>query len=254
MVRKKFIFVFLLAVSIAVSGHGQIRSSSQTLQRPDKNKLRDEIETINRQVEALKNAIQEDLKYYKQNPIYGDAKVRNLAVRDLNAEIEKLKCRADSLSLDLAELEEALQMTDKILRDYYEKDIDSLYELSNMRSLQIHKQMLEGEPPQIMNDLEILFACLDLLENECDETKIAGGLEQLEKVRECYTKKYIRALLIWQKTIAGEVNHWLQGDDHSWFALALFRGKLYEDYGVNLDIDYPYLASEVRKVLVPVSQ
>ena len=246
----KKIFLLSIALSIVAVGYAQNpkqpqKSKELTEQIADINK---QIANINKLKEDLKKDIDTEYEKYKtpDNIIYTDKKQQENAFAELDKEKDSLRIRITELNHDIDSLKEGYKAVDKI-REYYERDsIDALFVHADLMTLHIHKEILAKDCPKVMDDLQTLLECADLLTKGYEQDKNSSGRKKLEDVRQCDTKDNLDALLCAQKDITDEVESWIKKDEeHTLYSMAVFLNNLYINYGVSLDVEFPYLYGKV---------
>lgn len=265
--------VLLLALGIAASGYAQNPSKFLFPQKHEKsqnmlnlkNKKNDEhpkkhaethaaavppiydwaqcrIDDINQQIYSLRNEIDKEYQKY-------------ITQDSLLAQIES---ETDSLRIDTVPPPAQTKAVKKKVRHkeintgrlsayYNTNSIDTLFAHADLESLKFHKQMLGEGYPKVMDTLQLLLECRQLLSQEFDADKNTAGLKKLESVQKCGAKTRLERLLQYYKDVTDEVNYWVSNEVHTLYSMTMFFDALYNGYTVFLDKDFPYLDSKVQE-------
>lgn len=263
MTMKK-IFVLFIAINVGTLGYAQEskRNDSQLMQKSGhgnpqqkSGNLTWRIVDINHQIDSLKNEIHEEYQKYSNQKLYTDEKFRNTDFAELETEKEVLRTRIIELNHDIDSRKKECQSVDRIWEYYENGNIDTLFAHADTLSLQIHKKIFGKGYPKVMDDIQTLLECADLLTKEYKEGQNSFGLQNLRGVQQCETKEYLDGLLSVQKDITDEVNSWIRDEEHTLYSMVMFRNYLYNNYGISLDVDFPYLFGKViEKVEQPTTK
>lgn len=134
------------------------------------------------------------------------------------------------------------------LRIYYQNGkIDQLYAHADLKSLSTHIMILGKDHPKVMDDLEILLRCSELLQKEYNAKDNEQFLAQLNEVPDCATKESLQYLLARQNEVTERVENWIKEDKkHILFGMWDLCNEINEVYSVSFDEQYPYLSQKVR--------
>lgn len=235
----KKIVLLLIIINIVSLGYAQ-------------ESLIERISDINQKIDCLKKDIQGKYQEFCDQKLYTDEKTRNAAFDELEKEKEALQIQIKKLNHDIDSLKEEYQAIDKI-REYYESyDIDSLFIHANPIVLNTHKKIFgDGYPKviKVIDDLQILLECADLLKGGYDEAKNSSEREKLKGVQDCKAKEHLDILLSEQKDITDEVNSWIKEEKHTIYSMMTFQREMHSAYGISLDTDFPYLYGKIVEKL-----
>lgn len=268
--------VLLLALGIAASGYAQnpskflfppMHEKSQNMLNP-KNKKNDEhpkkhaethaaavpsiydwaqrrINDINQQIDSLRNEIDKEYqKYITQDSLLAQIESETDSLRidtvppPAQTKVVKKKVRHKEIDID----------TGRLSAYYNTNSIDTLFAHADLESLKFHKQMLGEGYPKVMDTLQLLLECRQLLSQKFDAGKNSAGLRQLESVQDCGTKARLEKLLHYYKDLTDEVDYWVRKEAHTLYSMTVFYNRLNEYYGddIILNTDFPYLDKIVR--------
>ena len=207
------------------------------------------ISDINQKIDGLKNDIQEKHQEFRKQKLYTDKKTRDAIFDKLEKQKEGLQSQIKGLSAETDSLKKGLEVVDK-LREYYEtNNIDSLFIHADPLSLQTHRTILGEDYPKVINDLQILLECADLLRSGYDKVKNSSKREVLKSVQNCKTKEHLDILLSEQKDLTDEVNNWMKVEKHTIYSMVTFQREMHSAYGISLDADFPYLYRKIVEKL-----
>lgn len=247
-----------IAIYVVVSGYAQthkqsnpqrqqVSAKSVVMQRPKS--LIKRIADINHQIDSLNNDIHREYQGFNEQKFYTDTKLRKDSLANLEREKEALQKMIDENKAMVTSLEKEYQAVDSIL-EYYEKgNIDTLYAHVDLMTLHIHKKIFGESYPRVMDDLQILLECAALFDKEYDEEQNKTCIQNLNDVRQCDTKDLLEGFLLVHKDVADEVNSWIKDEEHTLYSMVMFRRYLYNNYGVTLDADFPYLSAKVVEMV-----
>ena len=204
---------------------------------------------INQQIDSLKGSIHREYNGFSTQKLYTDEKFRNDSLASIDKEKESLKNKIKDDTCVINSLKEEYKAVDRI-REYYEKgNIDTLYAHADLMTLHIHKNIFGDSYPKVMDDLKILLECTDLFAKEYDDKQNKTHIQNLKEVRQCDTKEQLEGFLLVHKDITDEVNSWIKDEEHTLYSMMMFRRYLYNNYGITIDADFPYLNAKVIEIL-----
>lgn len=255
--------IFLLYIGLTTVLHGYAQESKITNQQIVQTsiflsslhrtvEITDRIHSINNQIDSLRKDIHKEYLEYSKQQLYTSGKYQNDAFLKIKEESHSFQNRIKEIEHEIDSLNKENMSVDRI-REYYEKNsIDSLYIHVDLSTLMTHKKMLSPEYPTIIDDLQILLESGDLLKKEYNEKRNSSKQQEMRSVKQCKTKEYLEGLLSVQKDISEEVDNWIKDEEHTLYSIIMFRTYLFNNYGVSLDADYPYLSDKViKKVALP---
>lgn len=137
------------------------------------------------------------------------------------------------------------------LRDYYENgSLDDLYRgdqqhpKAEVSTLRLHMKLLGKDYPKKMDDLLLLAESAQSLKEEYDAARNKDYRNRLRNMAECDIKWDIDGLLAVHGDIKKEMDNW---EEHTLKGLMDKKSYLMNEYGVDLDKDFPYLAEQAWK-------
>lgn len=242
----KRLFFSLLSFGFVILGCAQSPNTNLLQKYKD---IANNIDNITTQIDSLKIGIHDQyIKYCDLSP-YTNKKTLENALKELDIKKDALRNRIIELNDSIITVDKECQRILSI-RYYYENgNIDSLFIHADLTSLQIHKQLLGKEYPKIMDDLQILLECRNIMTNSYDARQNNVHLEKIEKVESCETKDYLKGLLLIHKDITDEVYNWLREEKHSLYSMAVFSKLLNDNYGISLEEDFIYLFDMVTEAV-----
>ena len=250
----KKIFALLIAINAVVLGYSQeeqrtgLRSMQslepQTAEHTSEELVR-RIRSVNHQIAQLKSDIITEYQGYNKDKLYTDENARNADFNKLEKEKTSLRNQIKEIDQSIQSLNDEYQAVERI-REYYEKgNIDTLFNHTDLLSLQIHKKIFGAEYPKVMDELLILLECAGLLKQEYNLMRKSSGRKRLKDVQQCKTKEYLDGLLSIQEDITNEVSSWIKDEEHTFYDIVLFRNYLYNNYAISFDVDFPYLYKKI---------
>ena len=255
--------IFLLYIGLITVLHGYAQESKITNQQIVQTsifpsslhrtvELTDRIHSINNQIDSLRKDIHNEYLEYSKQQLYTSGKYQSNVFLKIKEDSHSLRNGIKEIDHDIDSLQTENMSVDRI-REYYEKNsIDSLYIHVDLSTLMTHKKILSPEYPIIINDLQILLESGDLLKKEYNEKRNSSKQQEMKGVKQCKTKEYLEGLLSVQKDISEEVDNGRKDEEHTLYSITMFRIYLYNNYGVSLDADFPYLSDKViDKVELP---
>lgn len=261
MTMKK-IFVIFIMLNVVSTGYAQDAKRTDSQQQHNSESLNSQrtfdgltgrIADINSLIDNLKKDIEEEYQKYSSTEMYTNEKTRDADFATLGAEMESLRILEKELNHDIDFLKNEYQAVDRIRKYYENSNIDSLFAHADLMSLQIHKNIFGVEYPKVMDNLQILLECADLLEHKYDSKKKELGRQKLKDVPPCETKEYLDGLLAVQEDITDEVDSWTKDEEHTLYSMTKLRNYLYNNYEISLEIDFPYLYNKViENVELPI--
>ena len=205
-----------------------------------------EISDINKQIDSLEQEIHERYKQGKNNDLYNDEQYRQIYFAGLAKQKALLRNNITMLEAIIETSKTKLQWIETLRNYYSTTPIDTLFSHSDSTSLKVHKQILEKRYPKVMDELQILLECSEALKKKYDEEQIQTCLQKCQRVRECPTKEYLEGLLSLYKDINDEVALWLLDKDYSLYSMAIEIAYINDNFGIDLEFDFPYLANKIR--------
>ena len=242
---KKIVFLFL-AMSAMMATHAQDLPYFNEIDKINNHLKNNELDSANNQIKHLKKIINNRYKEYKEdkdNKLYTDEQYRQIYFKvwaekkaSLLRHISMLK---DTIETAKTELHDSVSST----------PIDTLFSHCNPISLRVYKQIFGENYPSVMDELQILLECSEALKKKYDEEQIQTCLQKCQRVRECPTKEYLEEILPLYKDITEEVDKWLLDNDHSLYSMAIEIDVINDNYGVDLESDFPFLANKIRETV-----
>lgn len=221
---------------------------SQVKKQPEFQK---KIEDIEKHIRDLQHQ-QEFIIHNEWKKIQNDSLTKNPKECFEKLNKEKTRC-TDSIKAVQARINNLKQ--DNWVRDlriYYQNGkIDQLYAHADLRSLSKHIKILGENHPKVMDDLEILLRCSELLHKEYNAKENEQCQAQLKEVQECATKESLQYFLSVQNDITAEVNEWIKDDkNHTLFGIMAFYYEIEDAYKISFDEQFPYLSQKVRNIVM----
>ena len=208
-----------------------------------------EIGDINKQIDSLEQEIHERYKQGKNNDLYNDEQSRQIYFAGLAKQKALLRNNITMLEAIIETSKTKLQWIETLRNYYSTTPIDTLFSHSDPTSLKVHKQILEKRYPKVIDELQILMECSDALKNEYNEKRNQSCLHNLQKVQNCRSKEYLEGVLQVQLAITEEVDNWISKEEYSLYDIFKLADKLYKDYEVDLESDFPFLANKIRGIV-----
>lgn len=252
----KRVILWCIALCVSASGYGQKQSSPQRMQVseatvPDQmsKSLIDRIVNVNLQIDSLNCDIRREYQEFSNQKFYTDKKFRKDSLTNIEKKKVALQKKIDESKVIITSLENEYKAVDNI-SEYYEKgNIDSLYIHADQMTLIIHKKICGEKYPKVIDDLQVLLECAESLKKMYDEKQNKTCIQRLKGVRKCDTKELLEGFLLVQKDVTDEVNSWIKNEAHTLYSLVIFRRYLYNNYGITLDSDFPYLSAKVIEMV-----
>ena len=249
--KKTFL---LLIASIIVMHQPKQMSASMTSQKLSEN-LIGRIHTINSQIDSLKRDIHNEYLEYNGQMLYTDINTQKSTFSEISKKNDSLRTCIEEINNEIEQLKINDSSIDKI-RAYYENSIvDSLFAHVDPSSLKVHKRILGSDYPKVMDDLQVLLESAEMLKKVYEASQNSALLQKLKIIQPCKNQEYLDGLLSVQKEITDEVNSWIMNEEHTLYNMVLFRTYLYNNYGISLHEDFPYLANmvieKVRIAIIP---
>lgn len=240
---KKIVFLFL-AMSAMMATHAQGLPYSNEIDKINNHLKNNELDSANNQIKNLKKIINNRYKEYKEDKdnqlLYTNEQFRQYYFK------EWAKKKA-SLLRRISMLKDTIETTKTKIHDSVSSTpIDTLFSHCNPISLRVYKQIFGENYPSVMDELQILLECSEALKKKYDEEQIQTCLQKCQRVRECPTKEYLEGLLSLYKDINDEVALWLLDKDYSLYSMAIEIAYINDNFGIDLEFDFPYLANKIR--------
>ena len=251
----KRLFLLIITIGVVLFGNAQKVKNvgtglrQKTVKAQTLDAVLGSIDNINHQIDSLKDFIHSEYQGYNTQKLYTDKKFRNDTLANIDREKEALQNKIKEDISIVYSLKEEYKSVDR-LREFYDKgNIDTLYAHADQITLCIHKKIFGNDYPKIMDDLQVLLECAELLAQGYDEKKNKASIQNLKGVRQCDTKELLEGLLLVQKDVSDEVNSWIKDEEHTLYSLVMFRKYLFNNYGITLDADFPYLSAKVTEIV-----
>lgn len=248
MKRTIILYFLLLGIPILALAQAKLEASTQT---QDSFVL--QVNELCKQVDSIIQDINREYEKYKKDTIhyeilYKNKLVQTITSKKLKDEEKDTREKIEKINDSIDEIKQEIAWVDTLNGYYTNHQLDLLFDAIDWPALQVHKRLLGNDAPKAVNDLHIMHECADLLKRECNEKANRECLSLLDKVGNCDKKEELKTLLQMHSAITSETNGW-SVKEHSLYELMDFRKYLHEEYGVNLEKDYPYLAEKSRKTV-----
>jgi len=246
----KRIFILFILFLAAITANAQ---TSKTNPRNEKKEpLSSQVKTLNQHIDDLIRDV--DLLYSvydgMEDKWFKDNKKKIEKIDGVKGQQKKQNDTINQVNDSINTIEKEMEWVNE-LRAYYENGtLDDLYKgdamhpSANVTTLRLHMQLLGKNYPKKMNDLMLMAECANSLNVEYNAARNNEYRTQLGKMTECDTKWAIDGLLAVHGDIKNEIDKW---DGHTLMDFMTFRKYLMNEYGVELDVDFPFLAEQARK-------
>lgn len=185
-----------------------------------------------------------DTAHYKK--LYKNSIARTITFYKLKKEVKDTRKKIKTTNESIEKIKEEIKWVDTLNGYYTSHQLDPLFEAIDGSTLQVYKRLLGNDAPKSVHDLLIMQDCVDLLKREYNEKANEDCLRLLKGVADCDTKEELEGLLQTHSAIVSETNGWSSAE-HTLYELMDFRKYLREEYGVDLEKNYPFLADKARK-------
>lgn len=253
---KQILLLFALFFAIVVNAQNSktvsVRPNSQNSQNNKKDNSSAQVDAINQRADALINDIEALYRKYDtmNDKWFQDKKKTKGKMDEVKGQQTTQQNRIKEANNNIENIKEKMKWIDE-LRVYYENGTlddlykgDALHPCANVTTLHLHMQLLGKNYPKKLDDLLLMAECANLVKEEYNATRNNDYRNRLGKMTECDTKWVIDGLLAVHGEIKEEVNKW---GGHTLMDMMTFRKYLMNEYGVELDTDFPFLAEQARK-------
>ena len=211
---------------------------------------------LSNQFNTLLQDIDADYQSYLKSDLYkklyaGD---KDKTFNEISETIRALEIKRQTLPSSIDSLEARQKWVNEVRNYYSSTNIDVLYAHADLVSLSIHKQILGNNCPSVINELQVLLECAELIKNPYNAVQNSQGRKNLQGVRQCERKDYLLGLLDIYDMVSANVDTWINDKKCSLSDFITFYNYLQGEYGIDLDKDFPFLAERVRKAVVLPSQ
>lgn len=231
---KRIVIIIFLMIFASISQAQNVDKIKELPQRLEE--INKQISDFNNYIESIRNVTDSLYNVIQSN---GGGDIEN-KIQEVNNEIITIE---NSI--------EAIQNYNKWIDDlrvyYTNSPVDMLFAQSDTLSLRVHKQILGQNYPKRMDDLIKMHECANLLNQEFNKSYVGDAVQTIKGVINCSTKWKIKKLLDNYATISDEVDKWIATEEPTLYNMMAFRKKLNENYNINIDDDYPYLAAKIRQ-------
>lgn len=253
---KQILLLFALFFAMVVNAQNSkvvsVRLNSQNGQNNKKDSSHAQVDAINQRADALIKDI--DSLYLKYDTMddkwFQDKKKTKGKMDEVKGQQTAQQNRIKEANDNIENIKEEMKWIDE-LRAYYENGTlddlykgDALHPCANVTTLQLHMRLLGKNYPKKMDDLMLMAECANSVKGEYNAARNNDYRNRLDKMTECDTKWTIDGLLAVHGEIKEEVDKW---DSHTLMGFMTFRKYLMNEYGVDLDADFPFLAEQARK-------
>lgn len=171
-------------------------------------------------------------------------------VKDLQEEQQKSINTANN---SIETIKNEMKWIDELRAYYGNGSLDDLYRgdqqhpKADVSTLRLHMQLLGKDYPKKMDDLLEMAECASSINKEYNAALNKEYRNRLGKVAECDTKWDIDGLLAVHGDVKNEIDKW---NDRTLPGLMTLRRYLMNEYGVDLDKDFPVLAEQAWKSII----
>lgn len=251
---KKILLIVMLFLAMGANAQ-QLKKSNNSANPKNENPTPEQVAELNQRINALINDIESlysqykgmsdqwfqnkkeiDKKFNGENGVKKEQQAQLVMINEANGKITTIKGE--------------LKWIDE-LRNYYEKgSLDDLYRgnsdhpCADVATLMLHKQLLGSNYPKKIDDLLLLAESAQSLKEEYDAARNKDYRNRLRNMAECDIKWDIDGLLAVHGDIKKEMDNW---EEHTLKGLMDKKSYLMNEYGVDLDKDFPYLAEQAWK-------
>lgn len=245
--------VLLFAVLLAFTANAQtVRKNPKPAVGKAKGSVDStQINDLNQRVADLINEVDSLCQIYNgMNDKWFQGKAIDARMKDVKQQCDKAKESMENANTAIDSIKEEMAWIDELLKYYDSHSLDELYRgdgrhpCASVPTLKLHQKLLGTNYPKKIDDLLLLAESASSLKEEYDAEKNKRYQNGLKLITGCDTKWNIDGLLAVHGYIKDELDKGKGSEISTLKELMEFEKYLMNEYGVDLDADFPYLAKQ----------